>query len=460
MTRINEVYMGILKTIILASGILGLQALGHTQNGKILHLSLQEALDIARDRSYQVRISNSAVRYAEGQNLESLSGFLPHVTIAENYIKSNDPVTVFSLKLKQGIFAQPDFNLSTLNSPDALVNFSTTFQVQQPVFNLDAIYGKSAASLGVKAKAASAQRVQETVSLQVRKAYFGVILARENVHAIGEAVQSARSHRDDARSAFEEGLTNQADYLAAEVRLSELEEQLITANYQVANASDALKFVMGLEEDGLIVLTDSLVSPEPVQPEVNLDDLQTVRSDLRAVALQVRAASRNLWMKRASWVPRLNAFGAVEWNASRAFKKDASNWAVGVQLRWNLFEGFGQFGRSKQARAQKEQADVQYRQATERARMEARKAQRAVQAAAARIKVARSAVEQAREALRIVEARFNQGLEKASDLLDKDVELTQAKLRYLQAKHDYNIARSELDYASGITHQKVEGSNR
>lgn len=449
--------MVILKMIIMASSFLFWQSLGHAQNRETLRLSLQEALNMAKARSYQIQISNSAVRYAEGKNLESLSGFLPHVAISENYIRSNDPVTVFGLKLKQGIFTQQDFNLSTLNNPGALDNFSTTFQVQQPVFNLDAIYAKSAASLGVKAKAAAAQRAQETVFLQVRKAYFGVILARENFRAMEHAVQSARSHRDDARAAFEEGLTNQADYLASEVRLSELAEQLITTNYQVANASDALKFVIGLEEDRFIVPTDSLGTPETMQPEIDLDGLQTVRSDLRAVELQVKAASRNLRMKRGAWVPGLNAFGAVEWNASRAFKKEASNWAVGLRLQWNLFEGFGTFGRSKQARAQKEQADVRYRQAAERARMEVRKAQRGVQAAEARINVARSAVEQAQEALRIVEARFSQGLEKASDLLDKDVALTQAKLRYLQAKYDFNIARSELDYALGSINEKVEG---
>lgn len=445
-----------LRNIVITSIIFLAHSLGYGQNEKVLNLSLQAALDIAKNQSYQIQIANSAVKRAEGENLESWSGFLPRVSFSESYIKSNDPVTVFSLKLKQGIFTEQDFNLSTLNAPGALDNFSTTFQVQQPIFNLDAIYGKSAASLGLKAKKESATRTRETVFLLVSKTYYGMILTRGSQHAISEAVESARSHRDNAKAAFNEGLIHQADYLAAEVRLAELKEQLITANHHIANVSDALKFIMGLEDEALIVPTDSLDVPQEIENITDLNNLRSTRSDLRAIELQTRAANRNLSMKQSSWVPRLNAFGTVEWNASEAFSKDASNWAMGFQLQWNLFDGLGKFGRSRQTAAQKEEAEVRYRQMEEQARMEVRKAQRAVQAAEERIKVARSAVKQARESLRIVEERFSQGLEKISDLLDKEVALTNAKLRYLQAKHDFNVALSDLDYALGRTNEKVE----
>ncbi len=419
------------------------------QDGHVRALALQEALKLARQHSYAIQMARSQVEQAKGRSLESLSGFLPHVSLSENYVRSNDPVTVFGLKLKQGVFSQQDFSLSSLNHPDAFDNFSTTFQVQQPVLNLDAIYGKSAASLGVAARKAAARRVEETILLNVKKAYFGLVLATEKLRAIEDALRSARRHRDDAKAAFQQGLVNQADYLGAEVRLSELEEQRITASHEIANASDALKFLMGIEDEARIVPTDTLSVPDSLPAATSLASLGSTRADLQAIAFQKKAANRNLWMKRSSWVPRLNAFGAVEWNASQAFSKDASNWAVGFQLKWQLFEGFGKFGRAKQAAARHEQAEVQYRQAEEKARMEVRRARRALQAARQRLEVARSAVDQARESLRIVEARFAQGLEKTSDLLDKEVALTNAKLRLLKAKYDVTISASELNYALG-----------
>lgn len=427
-------------------------AVGYAQNGKVLHLSLQEALRLANSKAYQIQIAKSELRQAEGKNLESWGGFLPRASISENYIKSNDAVTAFSLKLKQGIFSQQDFSLSTLNNPDAIDNYATLFQVQQPLLNLDAIYGKSAAKLGVKARQAALNRTEEAIALAVKKAYYGLILATEKRRAVDEAVQSATAHRDDARAAFEQGIINQADYLAAEVRLGELQEEGIIAEHQIANAGDGLKFVIGIEEESAVVPTDGLPAPanEPKKSESHDHERLAARSDLQALRFQSQAAQRNLWMTRSNWVPRLNAFGSVEWNSSQAFRQDGSSWALGLQLQWQFFDGLGTFGRSKRAAAEAEVVDVQVRQAQEKARLEARKAERAVAAAHKRIRVAQTAVEQAQEGQRIVEERFKEGLERASDLLDKETALTHAKLRLIKARHDYAIAVGELQFALGL----------
>lgn len=436
----NHIRIILLSVFSLATGV-------QAQNGDVRMLTLEEALHIANTHAYQVLMAEGELQKARGQNLESWSGFLPQLSVSENYIKSTDPVTAFSIKLKQGIFTQQDFSLSALNNPDAIDNFTTAFQIRQPILNLDAIYGKSAARMGVKARKAGLARTREAIALEVKKAYFGLILARENLRAIEEAVQSAQSHRDDAKVALEQGLINEADYLAAEVRLGELKEQRITAEHQVANASDGLKFVMGIRDAALIVPTDSLAAPK----EMLDTEKQNIaaRSDLQALQFKSTAARRNIWMKRSNWVPRLNGFGGVEWNAGEAFQDDASSWAFGVQLEWKFFNGLANFGKSKQASAEAEVAAVEYRQAEEQAKLEVRQARRALKAAEQRIAVAQTAVTQARESHRITAERFKEGMVTTSDLLDKEVALTNAKLRYLKAKHDHAIAVSELQFALG-----------
>ena len=419
------------------------------QNGAGRTLSLDEALALAEQNSYQVRIAQSQLAAAEGQSLEGWSGFLPHVSAGASYVRSNDPVTVFSFKLKQGVFTQNDLDLPSLNRPEPLHNFATRLEVQQPVLNLDAIYGKAAAGLAVKARSASLMRTQKGVALQVKKAYYGLVLAREHLELLTLTVRSAERHRDDARAALEQGLINQADFLAAEVRLAELREQRIVAEHELANASDALKFVLGLEEAGLVVPSDTI--PAPVDLPAAPSEATGVgqRGDLQALLFQTQAAQRNLWRERSAWMPRLNAFAALEWNDTRAFSTVNSNWTVGVQLQWRLFQGLGNFGRSKQASAQAQERAVRLRQAEEQARLEVRRAERAVQAAQQRLELTESAVQQAEESLRIAEERFRQGLEKTADLLSKEVARTRARLRALQARYDYAIAVSELAFARG-----------
>jgi len=448
--------MQISKQLFTIGALLFVQAFGHAQTKETRYLSLQEVWEIARARNYEIELAEIAIEQAKGKDLESLSGFFPNISISENYLKSNDPVTVFALKLKQGAFTQQDFALPALNQPAAQDNFTTLVQIKQPLFNLDARYGKSAAGWNVKAKRASAKRARETIFLHVSKAYYGLILAREKFSAIKKAQRSAQLHRNNAKAIFEQGMINKADYLAAEVRLAELKEQQIIARNQIDNAGDALKFLVGLGEENEIMPTDSLGAPVSSASQSNQAATTASRSDLRAMKAGARAANNNQAMQYSSWAPRLNAFGAVEWNASQAFQKDADNWMFGLQLEWNLFEGFGKWGRAKQASAQKQSAELQYRHAVEKAKMEIRIAGRAIHSTQERIIAAQYAVDQADESLRIIEERFNQGLEKTSDLLDKEVALTHARLRHLQAKFDFNVALIELDYTKGAMDIQME----
>jgi len=414
------------------------------QNGQSRTLSLAEALEIAKQKSYPVRLAESRVQEMKGGSLESWRSFLPSVTLSENYVKSNDPVTVFGLKLRQGIFTQEDFSLSSLNNPSAIDNFTTALRIQQPILNIDAIYGKSAARNAVAASEAAAQRATEAVTFMVNRAYFGLVVARAKIGAIDKAVESAEAHRNDAKTAVEQGLIHQSDLLAAQVRLGELQEQRISAEHDMLNTSDALKLALGLESEGTIVPTDSLSAQK-----TNLPELQTkgfARSDLQALRLQTKAARRQLGRQRSTWLPRLNGFAVFEWNASEAFAKDGSNWIAGLQMQWHLFDGLGKLGRSKKASAQWQQSEIALQEAEAKAASDLRKARRAIESAQKRIEVANAAFALAKESLRITAARFKQGLAKTSDLLDREASATNAELRLLAAKYDLAVALSELEF--------------
>jgi len=422
---------------------------GRAEPANTRPLSLNEALALSSEGSYQLHIARQQLAEAKGQNLKAWRGFLPHFTITERYLKTDDPVSVFGLKLKQGVFSQQDFGLSALNDPDKFENYTTEFRVELPILNLDAIFGKSAATMMVKAQRQGVQRAKEAVAFQTKSAYYGLILSYQSLRAIEQAIKSAQAHRDDAKAALDQGMISEADYLAAEVRLGELQEQKISAANQIRNVSDGLKLIMGMASDEVLFPTDSLTISGSISADANTQAALENRADLRAILFQKKAAGRNLWAKGGAWLPRINGFGIREWNGADAFQKDASNFTLGVQLSWNIFDGFGHLGRRQQAAAKKHQADVRYRRAMQQARNEIAAARRNLQAAQQRIAVAQKAVRQATESLHITEQRFREGLAKTADLLDREAMQTNARLRFLKAKHDYLVAASELDFALG-----------
>jgi outer membrane protein TolC len=416
-----------------------------TENSRTL--SLNEALQIGQKQNYQLLIAKAEQQMANGENISAWQGILPHVSINTQYLKTDDPVNVFGLKLRQGVFSQSDFSISSLNYPDEFDSYTTSLQIQLPIINPEAIVGKMAAAQMAKAAKAGRKRVEQTVELQIKKAYYGLILARESEKALQQAVKSAQAHRDNARSAFEQGIINQSDYLASEVRLAELQEQLLIASNNIKTANDMLRLLLGYDEDLQLIPTDSLIVENlnvAAQPALPIEN----RPDLQALSHRFSAAKLNAWSKGASWLPSLSAFATKEWASDELFKNTTDHYAVGVQLSWRLFDGLGRYGQFKSAKAQKHMMEASYKMAKLQAENEISAAHRNISVAKQRIAVAQRAVEQAQIGLQITEKRFAEGMAKTADLLDSEVMFTNAKLRWLKANHDYLVAISEWAYAT------------
>jgi outer membrane protein TolC len=414
-------------------------------------ISLRDALELAKKNNYQILISKDQAAEARGQSIEAWRAYLPEIVVSERFVRSNDPVNVFGIKLRQGVFTQADFDLDELNRPGEIDNFATAVELKQPLFNPDAILGKRAAGLASKAGELSLVRTEEAVSLEVEKAYYGLALSRSNLSTIDDAVRSAESHLRELEAAYGKGLVSESDLLASRVRLAEFEERRLTAGLNIANASDHLKYLLGIDDDAELIPSDplDLGESEIAVPDVPAGTVPENRSDLLALKYRSEAARKSAWAQRADWLPRMNAFGSTEWNDAGAFGTGKNHWTAGVVLEWKILDGLGRVGRADQAHARAAAARTHYSEARARSGLEVRRAHRSLLTAKERVDVARKAVAQSRESLRIVEARFQQGLERVSDLLDRDAANTNAELRLQQATYDYKVARSELEFYLG-----------
>ncbi len=423
-----------------------------------IRLSLNQAVQKADSNAFQMRIARHQSAAAKGQNLSAWSTFLPRVTFSEDFVRSDDPVNAFGLKLKQGVFSQQDFALSSLNKPDPFTNYTTSVQVEQPLFNLDGIFGKSAASLQAAAGARRVQRASQQIRFYIEKAYFGLILAKNSLKAIETSLKAAKEHQRNAQLAYEKGLISKADALAAQVRVAFLAEKRIQARNGVNKANEQLGLLLGMSNDVTIIPTDSLNAPDSLPTITNLESLVDRRPDIEAMRLYRRAAAKSVWMQRSGWVPRVNGLARYEWNADSPFRKDASNWTVGINVSWNLFSGLKRAGALKTAAARSSESAVRLQQMKAAGIRAARQALRSLKAARQRVQVAKTALAQAQESLRLTEARYKEGLEKTSDLLDREAAMTNMKIQLLKALYDYRISYREVLFQIGLNSANVPKS--
>lgn len=408
-------------------------------------LSLSEALSLADENNLNAKSAAARVEAARASYRMTNSVFLPSVDLSHTGITTNDPLSSFGFKLKQEIVTQSDFNPDLLNDPGSIENFNTKAKLQQPLLNLDGIYARKAAKNQFEALAFQNKRVKHNIQFEVKNSYYLLDLAQSSIEVLDESVSVAEEALRLTQNNEEQGFAKYADVLEASVRLDERKDQLLEAENQYYQAHDYLAHLLGIGMDEIIETTDSLIHP-PVQALINNNSLSIKnRSDVLAYQKQIEAGENMVRSHKMKFIPRVNAFGAVEWNDSKLFGTSASNYMVGASLSWSLFNGYKNAGAIQHANAQLDEARINYEDFLSQNQIQINTALRKMNLGFNRIQSSKRAKEQAQEALRIRTNRYKQGLEKTTDLLISEALASQKDLQYIQSIYKYKQSVFEME---------------
>jgi len=413
-------------------------------NQNILELSLEEALDIAEQENFQVRMAEADIEITRSQYRQTNAVFLPQISLEETGVSTNDPLNVFGFKLKQESATTADFNPAQLNAPDPYENFTTKLQVQQPLFNPDQLFHRSAVKNQLRAAEEQLKGITSYARFQVKDTYYQLLLTEERLSVINISLKAARENEEQARDLYEQGMVSKADYLAASVRVRDLESRQSEAEDQLQLVRENLRFLLGIGQEVVIKPTDSLRMASVSIASIT-DNPAVANSTLKTLQYRVEAAEEMIKSSKFSFVPSLNAFGSYEFNDDVLFGTQGESYFVGATLKWDLFSGFSKVGKVMQSRAELKKAEVAYRSQSLKTRMEIKQARRSVIQAQKQFEFAEASVEQAAEDFRIRTDRYEQGMETTSDLLLAEARLSQARLQRLNALYQYNINLARLE---------------
>ncbi|WP_339609333.1 TolC family protein [uncultured Planktosalinus sp.] len=407
-------------------------------------LSKEQALSGALENNRNLKISEQEFLQARANYRQTNAVFLPNISASHTGFTTTNPLMAFGSKLNQEILTQNDFNPVLLNNPERTDNFATKFEIQQPLINIDGIFQRQAAKSNMQATQLQGQRTQDYILLEVEKAYMQLQLAHKAVNVLEKALEAAQENQKLATNSFKQGYLQRSDVLAVEVRLSEVQNQLQQAKSNVQNASDYLSLLMSEETYTIWKPTDTLEATELAS--LQNTSLNENRSDIQAMALATDAYAKMNKADQMAFLPRLNAFGSYELYDSELFQGNANGYLVGAQLSWDLFQGGKRFGKAQKSKAELEQSRLELDQYKAQSQMEINKAQRQVNDLLEQLKRSKLAVEQSEEALRIRTNRFEQGLEKTTELLQSETQFAQKQLEYLQTVFEYNFAKAYLEF--------------
>ncbi|GGG51199.1 TolC family protein [Bizionia arctica] len=414
------------------------------QAQQVLPITKAEVLTKVSEENRAIKISEQEYLEAKADFKQTNAVFLPNITASHTGMATTNPLMAFGSKLNQGILTASDFNPELLNNPGQVENFATRFEIQQPLINVDGMYQRKAAKSKMEAQALQIERTSDFYAFEVEKAYMQLQLAYKGIDVMGKALETANENKKLADNSFKQGYLQRADVLSVEVRVNEVKNQLQTAKSNVENASNYLSFLMNETSDVIYKPSDSLQ-----MESLNMMNSETIsenRSDIKAMMLASNAYESMNKADNMSFLPTLNAFGSYELYDDQIFQGDASGYIFGAQLSWTILDGSKRFGKSQKSKAAFDKSKLQYEQYVSQNQLELNKAKRMLTDAENRLTLTKLSLEQSEESLRIRTNRYEQGLEKTTDLLLAETQYSQKQLEYYQTIFEYNYAQAYLQF--------------
>ncbi len=298
------------------------------------------------------------------------------------------------------------------------------------------------------------QTSQETV-LGVKKSFYTYLLTKELVKVTEEALGLAEKLLQNVKNMSEVGMASRLDLLRAEVRVSNLKPPVIQARNSVSVAELGLKTILGLDLAQPVEIVGELsYQPLEVNLQESLNKAMANRPELSQLNYQKRIAGEMEKIARASSLPTLAVSGNYNyWSNFFNFKRNnwESYYSFNLVLSIPIFQGLSTPAQVAQAKAQTRQIEFTERALINQIKFEVESAILNINQAKESLMSQEKNVEEAKESVRVAELNYTEGLITITDVGAAQVALSEARINYLRALYDYQIAQAELEKATGTT---------
>lgn len=339
--------------------------------------------------------------------------------------------------------------------------YSWGVEVTQPIFQgfrLLSTYQKAA--LQADSDKASLRKAELDMTEQVQTAFLEYLKAGENTRSMRDSLTRLREQLRIAQAYFEVGLSPRLDVLQAEVDVSEAERLLIEAENTQATTLARLNTLLGFDATAVNTYTGTLREVAfRYTLEQCLELAYRQRPDLYVAQKAVEIARKSQKEVQSDYYPQIEGYYSMTQSGNTPGMQRSgengshvTNWEVGAQATWNVFEWGTTYYADKQAGWQVTKMRYEQENLKLEVGYDIKSKYLAVQEARKRIAVALNSVAQATEAYNVALARYHEHVGTNFDVLDASANLTSAQSSLTGAKADYLTALSQIYVAMGEYH--------
>ncbi|HYG34396.1 MAG TPA: TolC family protein [Clostridia bacterium] len=403
--------------------------------------TLERALDQALTANPDARLARHRIAAAQAGLDQANSAFWPRVQFQSSYTRTDNPMMVFGSILNQRAYS-PSLNFNDVPDVD---NLNAKGLVTVPLYTGGRTKAnRQAAKANTKAARQDNQAVRNALGFEVARAFHTVLKSREFIRAAEAAVNAYETNIVIAKRRLEGGTVLKTDVLDLEVRLAQAREDLVRARNANALAIRVLRNLVGLDQ-GEFAVAETF--PNIAAPDF-LD--YASRAELAAARQRTRAAEEQARAAKSGFLPRLNAFGSLDYDYGWKYDNGGTSYTAGGMLQWDIWDGNLTRARVREAKASLESAQEEERKLRLALDLELEQARLDLKTANERLVVTQHAIAQATESANLTRVRFEQGASLSTQLVDAETALLAARVRRAEAEADQRIAVAALRKALGL----------
>jgi multidrug efflux system outer membrane protein len=351
-------------------------------------------------------------------------------------------------------------NISSLGNLQPFFGFGVSGVI--PLYTFGKIEtSREAAEASVRVSEWDMEKWRQTMRMDVRRAFFGLELARDAKYVITDALERLDRGIDGVKGKLAKGDVNVSD--VDRLRLEAYKQDVVAQSLQApkgeAYALGALRFITGVQTS-FDVVDEPLKRPD--RPLVSIAQYLAAARILRPDVNMARAgvAARKAMVKynRAKLFPDFGLALGADYMSTPGAVPQENAWAAdpfnhfyyygALGLRWTL-DLLPQAARERQAESQLEETRALERSALGNAMYEVEKAYADALEAKGREEAWDKAEHTAKQWISIVQDRIDLGTSDERALLEPLRAYGSARVQHLTALMDYNVAMSNLAFASG-----------
>ncbi len=409
-----------------------------------LSLDLNTCIELALEKNHDLKLAALEKEKANEQITEAFgSSVLPDIKGSVNYQRA--------IKRGEITIETPFFTGSFPQGTENTLSVGVT--LDQPLFTGAVFFATRIANIYAEISHKNYYATKAALIKDVKRAYYSLLVAKQFLVLSNLTLNAAQDNFKDTEAMYKAGLAPEYDYIRANVQVQNILPELQRAENSVVLAENGLKFVLGLDLYQKIEIKDSLVFNK-----IDVDDfensaiiLENKNFTLQQLKLQVELMDKAASYEFSRHFPEIYLFGNWVTTAQENDPRSFSDWRyknainVGINLKIPIFNGWQTTSKVDQAEIDFLKAQEEYKKTDKILKNQLENVLLSIEEKLYQINAYSATIDQARLGYDIALKRYASGIGTQLENIDSLVELTRAKINYLNAVFEYYDLHAQLE---------------